>query len=126
MVPVYHKFRSKKVVTDGIKFHSILERNYYLYLKYRVSIGEVIFFLRQTPFHLPAGVKYLADFSVFYSDGSVEFIDVKGFVTATFKLKKRQLEHIYPVELKIVERIPSYPKECQNDLPSEDQDFIPF
>jgi hypothetical protein len=57
--------------------------------------GEVITFLRQTPFHLPGGVKYVCDFTVFWKDGNVTFEDVKGFKTPAYKNKKAIVEEIY-------------------------------
>lgn len=99
---VFHKFNAKPTVNDGIKFASRKESRYYNELKLRQANGDVLFFLRQTPIHLPGGVKYVADFQVFLSDGSVEFVDVKGVETDIFKLKKKQVEELYPIELKIV------------------------
>lgn len=45
-------------------------------------------FLRQVPFHLPGGVKYLADFVVFTASGVVEVVDVKGVRTTEYKIKR--------------------------------------
>ncbi len=42
---------------------------------------------------------------IFYADGRVRVVDVKGVETETFKLKKRQVEEIYPVEIEIVKTI---------------------
>jgi len=62
----------------------------------------VLFFLRQTPFHLPGGVTYRVDFQEFHSDGSVHFIDVKGVRTKSFIAKKKMVEALYPVEIEEV------------------------
>ena len=56
-----HKFKAKPTETDGIKFSSKKEAKRYSNLKTLKNIGEVIFFLRQVPFHLPGGVKYVCD-----------------------------------------------------------------
>lgn len=91
-----HKYSAVRTERDGIKFDSKKEARYYDQLKTRVASGEVLFFLRQTPFHLPGGVKYVCDFQEFHADGSVHFVDVKGVQTASFKAKKKQVEALYP------------------------------
>ena len=76
-----HKFNAKQSIADGIIFPSKKEKDYYLQLKLRVKAGEVVFFLRQVPFHLPGSTIYRVDFQEFHSDGTVHFIDVKGVQT---------------------------------------------
>lgn len=61
--------------------------------------GTVRYFLRQVPFHLPGGVKYLLDFMVFWADGSITYEDVKGMRTEMYKLKKKQVEALYPIKI---------------------------
>ena len=97
-----HKFNAVRCEADEIKFGSRAERGYYFKLKQMVKEGEVIFFLRQVPFDLPGSTKYFADFQVFYADGTVSFIDVKGVSTPMFILKKKQVEALYPIEIEIV------------------------
>ena len=97
-----HKFNAKQTVLDGIKFPSKAEAKYYSVLKLLQSAGEVLFFLRQVPFHLPGGVTYRCDYQVFYADGRVEFVDVKGMKTRSFIDKKKMVEDLYPVEILIV------------------------
>lgn len=96
---VQHKFNAKRTELDGIKFASKKEAAYYSELLIRIKIGEVLFFLRQTPFHLPGGVKYVCDFTEFHSDGTVWFVDVKGMRTPTYKAKKKMVEALYPIEI---------------------------
>lgn len=100
---IKHKFNAKSCEADGKKFPSKLERSYYNQLKMRQATGEVLFFLRQTPFDIPGG-KYLADFTVFLASGDVEFVDVKGMDTPTSKLKRKAVEELFPVTIKIVTR----------------------
>ena len=97
-----HKYKAKKTVSDGIKFDSKKEAKYYDELKLRVMAGEVVFFLRQVPFHLPGSVTYRVDFQEFHSNGEVHFIDVKGFRTAGYIAKKKMVEDLYPVEIEEV------------------------
>lgn len=82
-------------------FDSIAEARYYDGLCAGVKAGTVVFFLRQVPFHLPGNTVYRVDFQVFYADGTVAFVDVKGMETETFKIKKRQVEDLYPVTITV-------------------------
>ena len=59
-------------------------------------------YLRQICFDLPGKTKYKVDFQVFYEGGDVEFVDVKGVKTAMYILKKKQVESLYPIEIKEV------------------------
>jgi len=82
---------------DGIRFDSKKEANYYDLLKVKQKAGAVLFFLRQVPFDLPGGVKFRVDFQEFYSDGTVRFIDVKGYRTKEYIARKKMVEALYPV-----------------------------
>lgn len=94
-----HKFRAKPCEYENIKFASKKEAKRYLELKALQRLGEVIFFLRQTPFHLTGGVKYVCDYLVFWQDGYVTIEDVKGMRTDMYKLKKKQVETLYPITI---------------------------
>jgi len=95
-----HKFKAKPVESDGIKFASKKEYKRYTELKLLQKYGEVLFFLRQTPFHLQGGVKYVCDYLVFWTNGEVTIEDVKGFKTPIYILKKKQVEQLYPITIK--------------------------
>ncbi len=95
-----HKFNAKRTEHDGIKFDSKKEAKRYLELKLLRKAGEVLFFLRQVPIHLPGGVVLRIDFLVFYADGTTEFEDVKGMRTESYKAKKRMVENLYPFEIR--------------------------
>lgn len=95
------KFNAKPTERDGMRFDSRKEAERYDDLKQLQSAGEVVFFLRQVPFHLPGKTKCIVDFQVFWSDGAVTFEDVKGVETETFRLKKRQVEALYPIEIEV-------------------------
>jgi len=97
-----HKYHAQPTVNDGIRFDSKKEARYYTELKLQKKAGLVLFFLRQVPLHLPGGTKLVVDFLVFYTDGSCRFIDVKGVRTAVYKLKKREVEHHYPITIEEV------------------------
>lgn len=96
-----HKYNAVRTESDGISFDSKKEARYYQQLKLRVSCGEVLFFLRQVPLHLPGGVRYVVDFQEFHADGTVHFVDVKGVQTKEFVMKKKMVESLYPIEIEI-------------------------
>jgi len=95
MYKIRHKFGAKRTETDGIKFSSKKEAAYYQKLQMLKQSGQILFFLRQVPFHLPGGVRYVVDFAIFWADGDVEFIDVKGFKTPEYIAKKKMVEDLY-------------------------------
>lgn len=97
-----HKYRACPVVIDGIRFDSKKEGRYYEELKLRQKAGEVVMFLRQVPLVLLGGTKLVIDFLEFHTDGSVHFIDVKGIETPEFKIKRREVEALYPIQIEIV------------------------
>jgi hypothetical protein len=99
--PPRHKFQAKPSDEDNIRFASKKERAYYRHLKLRVRAGEILFFLRQAPFHLPGNVRHVIDFIEFWTDGTVHFVEIKGFDTPLGKLKRKQVMDIYPVVVEI-------------------------
>jgi len=98
----YHKFGAQAIEHDGYKFPSKKEGRYYEELKLRIKAKEVIFFLRQVPFHLPGGVIYRVDFQEFHADGTVHFVDAKGMRTKEYISKKKITEALYPVRIEEV------------------------
>lgn len=96
---IRHKFHASPITVDGIKFPSKREARRYAELVLAQRAGEVVFFLRQPRFDLPGSTKYYADFLVFWKDGSVTIEDTKGHKTSEYKLKKRQVEELYPIKI---------------------------
>lgn len=92
------------MVIDGHRFPSKAEGSFYSKLKLLKSNGHVEWFALQPEFLLPGGIKYRADFIVKWAPaypgfdtvriGSVEIIDVKGFKTPEYRLKKKLAESI--------------------------------
>lgn len=99
------KYHNRKVTYNGEVFDSKREFEYYLLLKDKEKRGLVFNIRRQVPIEIqPAftdktGVKhraitYKADFV--YTDrrdGLTHYIDVKGFRTDVYKLKKKLLAY---------------------------------
>ena len=94
-----NKYNAKPTVVDGIRFDSKKEAEYYKKLRLCQKAGALIMFLRQTSFHLDAGVIYRLDFLEFWEDGRVIFTDVKGRDTAMSKLKRKMVEERYHIEI---------------------------
>ncbi len=96
---VRHKFRAQATEVDGIRFSSKRESRYYCELLLARQSGSLLFFLRQVPFHLPGGVRYVCDFVEFWSSGEVRFVDVKGFKTPMYTAKRKIVEAQYPIKI---------------------------
>jgi hypothetical protein len=96
---IRHKYHAKPTTRWNIRFGSKAEARYYDKLLLAQKSGRLVMFLRQVPFHLPGGTVYRADFMEFWDDGAVRVIDVKGVETEAFKIKKREVEAAYPVEI---------------------------
>lgn len=99
-----HKFKAKPVKDDGQHFSSRLEWRYYKQLQMRQKTGDIVFFLKQVPFHLPGNIRYVVDFVEFLSSGEIIFTEVKGMMTALAKLKIAQVEELYPIKINIVRK----------------------
>jgi hypothetical protein len=112
------KYHAKKKVIDGIQFDSIQEGQYYLHLKEKQEKGEITAFSLQPKFLLQESFKkngktfrkieYIADFEIVHLDESIEIIDVKGFETADFKIKRKLFEKKYPYPLTLVKYVKKY------------------
>jgi hypothetical protein len=97
-----NKYNAVATMVDGFRFDSKKEANYYIGNKLLMAKGEIVLQLRQVPFQLPGQVTYRLDFLEFYSNGNVRFVDVKGRDTAMSKLKRKQVEALYNVEITLV------------------------
>ena len=93
----YNKHHAVKTVVDGITFDSKKEAKFYCDLKFRRQLGEVKYFHRQVRFDLPGNTSYRVDFQIFYPDGHVQYIDVKGRRLKEYIKNKKQVEALYPI-----------------------------
>ena len=92
-----HKYNARKTVVDGISFDSKAEAEYYIHLKYLQSINVVRSFYLQPVINILPNFKYdgktirkmdyRLDFKIEYTDGTVEYIDIKGMATTDAKMK---------------------------------------
>ncbi len=100
-----HKFNAVRTERDGRKFDSKMEARYYDALKLREKAGEILFFFMQVPIPLPGNRKMVIDFQEFHADGTVHHVDVKGHPTPVYKLKKQQVETLYPFKIEEVRKV---------------------
>ena len=100
----YAKYRNTKTEVDGIKFDSKLEAKRYEELKGLWNQGSIRWFIRQVPFVLDGGTRYYADFLVVWSDGHLTIEDCKGFANDVYKVKKREIEAKYDVDITEIRR----------------------
>lgn len=97
------KYSNKITQVDGIKFASIQEAEHYSELKLMRRSGEIKWFDIQPRVRLTdARILYIPDFIVMDKEGHCYWVDVKGFETPEFKLKKKLWEFYGPGELRII------------------------
>lgn len=99
--PKRSKYGNVKVTYDDKRFDSKLESKCYEWLLLRKQWGELTLVLRQVPFELPGGVKYRADFLAVLTTGGVEIIDAKGRDTQVSRNKRKQVKHIYGIDVRL-------------------------
>lgn len=102
-----NKYRNKKTEYNGVMYDSKKEALYAYHLTMRQRAHDIKSWERQIAIPLIVNgkkiCKYVADFRVVYNDDTEEYIEVKGFETAVYKLKKKLLEALYPdVKLTVV------------------------
>lgn len=115
------KYRSRKVIYDGISFDSKKEAHRYCELKLLQRAGKISNLELQKVFELiPAqrepdtigarggikkgkvieqAVKYVADF-VYTQDGKTVVEDTKGFKTKDYIIKRKLMLYVYGIQIK--------------------------
>lgn len=104
------KYKNKKVEYNGIKFDSQKERNYYIKLKLLEEKGKIKDLKLQVKYELQPKfqignktyqkITYKADFSyISIDDNKLHVVDVKGFKTKEYLLKKKILAYKYGIEI---------------------------
>jgi hypothetical protein len=110
----YSKYRAKKIIIDGIEFHSIAEGKRYKELKLIERAGEIKDLILQPRFLLQEGFKdintgkkerkieYVADFM--YTKNGVKIVeDVKGMKTVDYKIKRKLFIYKYQNDYRHIE-----------------------
>lgn len=96
-----HKYHAKPTKVDNVRYDSKKEAKYAGQLRILQKCGEILFFLRQVPFEIGAGIKYRCDFMEFWANGDIRFVDIKGFMTPLARNKIKQVEDLYPIKIEV-------------------------
>lgn len=103
------KYGNKPTISNGIKFQSKKEARYYNFLLALQEQGKIHSLRCQVPFSFTINgeamrnpdtnrvIKYIADFEYFTSEGERKIVDVKGFKTDVYKLKKALMLAVYNI-----------------------------
>lgn len=97
------KYKNVKCEYKGMKFDSLKERDYFIYLDQLQKNGQISDLRCQVKFELqPAftfkgkkirAVTYTADFTYYTPDGQFHIVDTKGVKTDVYKLKKKLMQY---------------------------------
>lgn len=101
------KYKNKKILCDGHTFDSIKEKNWYLKYKEMERLGIIEGLELQPKFILQESfryqgkhnraITYSADFRFFnVQEKKTYIVDVKGYKTEVYKIKKKLLLHKFP------------------------------
>lgn len=86
-----NKFNAKTQSYNGRNYHSQLEANYAMELDWRIKAGEIKQWKPQHKLSLDINGKhwrnYFIDFRVECTDGTIEYVEIKGFPTEVWKQK---------------------------------------
>lgn len=96
------KYRAVKSEYNGIKFPSKLEMNCYKALEELKNQGKLKYVIRQAPFDLPGGYRHYIDFLAVTGTNKNVFIESKGRDLSTGKMKRKQVESIYGINVHVV------------------------
>jgi hypothetical protein len=96
------KYRNKPTEVGDRRFASMKEANYYISLKLMQACGQIRGFACQVSVPLPSGKRRMViDFLIVNTDGTVRWVDVKGYATDTWLTKKDELEHSLGITIEI-------------------------
>ena len=106
------KYSSAKADVDGIRFDSKKEAEFYAELKLREKAGEITHLRLQPRYLLQEAFKhegkqyremeYVADFE-YIENGETVVVDVKGFRTAVYMIKRKLFLYRYGDKVKFIE-----------------------
>jgi len=107
------KYHNRKVSFDGYTFDSVKEKNYYINLKLLQKAGKIKELELQKEFELQPSYRlngktnrkivYRADFTYKTTeDDKLHVVDVKGYRTDVYRLKKKVFEYKYKIEVEEV------------------------
>ena len=95
-----NKYHSKNTMYNGYNYDSKLEASYAIELDWLIKAKQVTSFERQHKIDILVNsvhiCNYFIDFKVFYPDGHIEFVEIKGVETDVWKIKWKLAQAIYP------------------------------
>lgn len=91
-----NKYHAVSVMYNGRQYHSKKEAAYAAELDLRLKAGDINAWFPQYKVELIVNkyhiCDYYVDFQVFHKNGQVELVEVKGFETEVWRLKRKLLE----------------------------------
>lgn len=91
-----NKYKAERATYDGYIYHSKKEAAYAAELDLRKKAGDIVRWERQIPIDIRINGKHwrtwIIDFKVTYPDGQIEFVEVKGFQTTEYRMKRDAAE----------------------------------
>ena len=94
------KYNSKITSYNGRNYHSTLECSYAQQLDWLIKAKEIREWIPQFKLELRVNDRhisnYFVDFKVIYCDGHIEYHEVKGFETDTWKIKWELSKALFP------------------------------
>jgi len=97
-----NKYYNIEQVYNGVRYDSKKEAQYAYELDMRKKAGEIKDWERQITIPLKVYGKtictYRIDFKVYHNDGTIEWVEVKGFPTYSWRLKWKLFEAIWSHE----------------------------
>lgn len=105
-----NKYRNKRTEYNNITYDSKKEANYAIQLDWQIKAKEVVKWERQIRYKLIVeGINigtYVLDFKVYYTDGSIRYIDVKGLkkgaAYSIFTIKKKLMLALHKINVEEV------------------------
>lgn len=99
-----NKYKAKSREIDGHEFPSLKEADFYLIYKEMLKRGEIVKLELQPKFTLipsfkgrdgktEKSVNYTADFRLTYPDGNVKVIEVKGYKTRDYVIRRKLFKY---------------------------------
>lgn len=97
-----NKYGARKTEYNGRLYHSKREAVYAMELDLRLHAKELISWEPQVTIRLDVNghhiCNYIVDFKLYYTDGRIELVEVKGAKTAVYNLKAKLLTAVYLAE----------------------------
>jgi hypothetical protein len=105
-----NKYGAVQKEYNGVKYHSTKEADYAKKLDLLIKAKHVEKWERQLTYHLNVNgeliCKYVLDFKIYYSNGAIKHIDVKGSKKGQayqmFVIKQKLMKAIYQIDVEVV------------------------